>query len=366
MSDLRERTVAMDKARVWHPYTEMSRYQRETEPLVVVRGRGSRLEDADGREILDGNASWWTATLGHNHPRLTKALETQMQKICHTALAGIAHPGASELAEEICAVAPPGLEHVFYSDNGSTSVEVAMKLVLQYWAQNGRPRRVAFVALEEAFHGETLGVTALGGVDVFRDPFAKVLLECQHIPSPASEGGHEAALARLAEIFEADSDRIAALVVEPMVQGAAGMRMYSADFLRGARRLCDQFDIFLVCDEVFTGYGRTGRMWASQHAGISPDILCTAKGFSGGMFPMAATLRRRASSRVSWARPRVPSTTATPSAGIPSARRSLAKSSASLGTKTSSLRRRRRLRGSSAPSRKCRGGVASPPRDRSA
>jgi len=290
MSDLRERTVAMDKARVWHPYTEMSRYQRETEPLVVVRGRGSKLEDADGREILDGNASWWTATLGHNHPRLTKALETQMQKICHTALAGIAHPGASELAEEICAVAPPGLEHVFYSDNGSTSVEVAMKLALQYWAQNGRPRRVAFVALEEAFHGETLGVTALGGVDVFRDPFSKVLLECQHIPSPASEGGHEAALARLAEIFEADSDRIAALVVEPMVQGAAGMRMYSADFLRGARRLCDQFDIFLVCDEVFTGYGRTGRMWASQHAGISPDILCTAKGFSGGMFPMAATL----------------------------------------------------------------------------
>lgn len=290
MSDLRDRTVAIDKARVWHPYTEMSRYRAEVEPLVVVRAQGSRLYDADGQCYLDGNASWWTSTLGHNHPRLVAALGDQAERVCHTALAGIAHPGASELAEELCSIAPPGLEHVFYSDNGSTSVEVAMKLALQYWAQNGQPERCAFIALEEAFHGETLGVTALGGVEVFRQPFSRVLLECRRIPSPAAEGGSSASLARLREILEADASRIAALVVEPMVQGAAGMQIYESDFLSGARSLCDEFDVFLVCDEVFTGYGRTGPMWASEHANVAPDIVCTAKGFSGGMLPMAATL----------------------------------------------------------------------------
>jgi adenosylmethionine-8-amino-7-oxononanoate aminotransferase len=290
MSDLRDRTVAIDKARVWHPYTEMSRYRSEVDPLVVVSAKGSRLFDADGRRFLDGNASWWTSTLGHNHPRLVAALSNQANKLCHTALAGIAHPYASNLAEKICEVAPPGLEHVFFSDNGSTSVEVAMKLALQYWAQNGQPERISFVALEEAFHGETIGVTALGGVDVFRQPFEKVLLDCKRIPSPAAESGTAVALERLRSIFEEDAKMIAGLVVEPLVQGAAGMRIYTPDFLREARRLCDEFDVFMICDEVFTGYGRTGRMWASEHAAISPDILCTAKGFSGGMLPMAATL----------------------------------------------------------------------------
>ncbi|MED5261550.1 MAG: adenosylmethionine--8-amino-7-oxononanoate transaminase [Myxococcota bacterium] len=290
MKDVRDRTVAIDKERVWHPYTEMSRYRSEVEPLVVVRAEGSRLFDADGQRYLDGNASWWTSTLGHNHPRLVAALTSQAQRVCHTALAGIAHPGASELAEKICSVAPAGLEHVFYSDNGSTSVEVGMKLALQYWAQNGQPDRCAFIALEEAFHGETLGVTALGGVEVFRQPFSRVLLECQRIPSPAGSGGTAASLTRLREILATDASRIAALVVEPMVQGAAGMQTYESDFLAGARRLCDEFDVFLICDEVFTGYGRTGPMWACEHANVDPDIVCTAKGFSGGMLPMAATL----------------------------------------------------------------------------
>ena len=290
MSDLRDRTVAIDKARVWHPYTEMSRYRSEVEPLVIVRAQGSRLFDADGQRYLDGNASWWTSTLGHNHPRLVAALAAQAEKLCHTALAGIAHPGASNLAEAICGVAPAGLEHVFYSDNGLTSVEVAMKLALQYWAQNGQAERSSFVALEEAFHGETLGVTALGGVEVFRQPFEKVLLDCKRIASPAGSGGKQASIDQLRKIFEADARTIAGLVVEPVIQGAAGMQIYSPEFLREARRLCDEFDVFLICDEVFTGYGRTGPMWASEHAAISPDILCTAKGFSGGMLPMAATL----------------------------------------------------------------------------
>ena len=238
MSDLRERTIAIDKARVWHPYTEMSRYREEVEPLVVVRAKGSRLYDADGRRYIDGNASWWTSTLGHNHPRLVAALVKQAEQLCHTSLAGIAHPAASDLAEAICAVAPSGLEHVFYSDNGSTAVEVGMKLALQYWAQNGHPERCAFIALDNAFHGETLGVTALGGVDVFRAPFQKVLLECLRIPTPAGEGNLDRSLESLRQLFTQHGDRIAAVVVESMIQGAAGMQIYDPEFLRQARSLC--------------------------------------------------------------------------------------------------------------------------------
>ncbi len=288
--DHRERIVDLDKRRVWHPYTEMSRYRERVDPLVIEAASGSRLRDADGREYLDGNASWWTCTLGHGHPRLVAALERQAQTLGHTALAGIAHENAAELAEALCAVAPPGLEHVFFSDNGSTAVEVAMKLCLQYWSQNGRPERRRFVALEDAFHGETLGVTALGGVEVFRRPFRDVLLDCVHVPPPRHPHDPERAREALERTLRENADTLAALVLEPVVQGAAGMQIYDPDYLRLARDLCDRHDVFLVCDEVFSGYGRTGPMWACDHAGISPDVLCTAKGFSGGMLPMAATL----------------------------------------------------------------------------
>ena len=289
----RDQIVALDKERVWHPYTEMSRYRAETQPLVVVRAEGSRLFDADGRSYLDANASWWTSTLGHNHPRLVAALEKQAQRLCHTALAGITHPVAAELGERLAAAAPPGLEHVFYSDNGSTAVEVAMKLALQYWAQNGRPRRRRFAALGDAFHGETLGATALGGVEVFRRPFEGCLIDCIHLPSPARPGAYAAALEALTQLIPRHADTLAALVLEPVVQGAAGMQIYDPEFVAAARKVCDAADIFLICDEVFTGYGRTGPMWACDHSGVQPDILCTAKGFSGGMLPMAATLSSR-------------------------------------------------------------------------
>ena len=288
--DERARLVALDKRRVWHPYTPMGRYRAETDPLVIARAEGAHLYDLDGRSYLDGNSSWWVASLGHGHPRLVRALREQSERLCHTALAGIAHAGAAKLAEALCAVAPPGLEHVFYSDDGSTAVEVAMKLALQYWAQNGRPSRGRFVALEGAFHGETLGVTALGGVEVFRRPFAGVLLDCIHVPSPADGAAYEQAFEALERAFGQAADEIAALVLEPVLQGASGMRIYDPVYLRRARELCDAHDVFLVLDEVFTGYGRTGPMWAAEHASVSPDLLCTAKGFSGGMLPMAATL----------------------------------------------------------------------------
>jgi len=286
----RERIVALDKQRVWHPYTAMQDYRERVEPLVVVEASGSRLIDSDGRSYLDANASWWACALGHGHPRLVEALRRQSERLCHTSLAGVAHEGASELAEKLCGVAPHGLEHVFYSDNGSTAVEVAMKLSLQYWAQNGRPERVRFASLVDGFHGETLGVTALCGVELFRRPFSRVLPDSVRIEPPRSADAVDAACAALEQTLEREADSLAALVMESIVQGATGMKFYDPAFLRAARELCDRYDVLLVCDEVFTGYGRTGPMWACEHAGITPDILCSAKGFTAGMLPMAATL----------------------------------------------------------------------------
>jgi adenosylmethionine-8-amino-7-oxononanoate aminotransferase len=208
--------------------------------------------------------------------------------LSHVAFAGITHEPAALLAEELCALAPPGLARVFFSDDGSTAIEAAVKICLQFWAQNGRPTRRRFVALSDAFHGETLGATALGGVEIFRRPFAGALLECIHVPP--GNNGYAAAFDALHSLLRAESKDIAACVVEPMVQGAGGMRIYQADYLRALRQVTRDHDVFLVADEVFTGYGRTGPMWACQHAEVSPDILCLAKGFTAGMLPMAATL----------------------------------------------------------------------------
>ena len=290
MTPARADLVALDKRRVWHPYTEMSSYIAETDPLVVARAEGPRLFDVDGKSYLDANSSWWAALLGHNHPRLVAALVRQSADLCHCALAGITHPQAALLADEICRIAPRGLERVFFSDNGSTSVEVAMKLAVQFAKQNGAPRRHRFVALEGAFHGETLGATSLGGVELFRRPFSDIVVDCVHVAPPTEPDAYERAFADLERALRGASDEIAAVVLEPRVQGAAGMRVYAAEYLRHARTLCDRYEVPLVFDEVFSGYGRTGTMWACESAGVSPDLLCIAKGFSGGMLPMAATL----------------------------------------------------------------------------
>lgn len=284
----RSAVVEVDKRRVWHPYTPMQEYIETTAPLVIERASGSRLFDADGRGYLDGNASWWTAALGHSHPRIVAALQQQAERLCHTSLAGITHEQAAMLAEELVQVAPAGLERVFYSDDGSTAVELAMKMALQYHRLCGRPERTRFVALDGAFHGETLGVTALGGVEVFRRPFASVVLECLHVP--AAIDGYERAFGALETVLGQHGPSIAALVLEPLVQGASGMRIYDARYLRLAKEATSRHGVLLVADEVFTGYGRTGPMWACEEAGVAPDILCTAKGFTAGTLPMAATL----------------------------------------------------------------------------
>jgi adenosylmethionine-8-amino-7-oxononanoate aminotransferase len=260
----------------------------ESSPLVLERASGSRLFDVDGRSFIDGNASWWASTLGHQHPRLVKALCEQAAKMCHVALAGIAHEPAAALAAELCAVAPAGLSKVFYSDDGSTAVEVALKLALQYWAQNGRPGRTRFLALDGAYHGDTMAASSVSGIDVFRRPFGGVLIDCLRVPPGAS--GYAQAFEVLGRLLQQHADELAAVIVEPIAQGAVGMRFYAPEFLRALRELTREHDVLLVCDEVFTGYGRTGPFWASEHAGVAPDILCTAKGFTGGMLPMSATL----------------------------------------------------------------------------
>lgn len=285
---LRQSILARDRAHVWHPYTQMRDYLEQTEPLVLESAQGSRLRDVDGREFIDANASWYCATLGHQHPRLVRALTEQASKMCHVALAGIAHEPSAALAAELCAVAPAGLTSVFYSDDGSTAVEVSLKLALQYWAQNGRPGRSRFLALEGAYHGDTLAAASVSGIDLFRRPFGGVLLDCLRVPPGAS--GYAQAFEVLGRLLAQHADELAAVIVEPVAQGAAGMRLYSPEFLRALRELTTKHDVLLICDEVFTGYGRTGPFWASEHAQVSPDLLCTAKGFTGGMLPMAATL----------------------------------------------------------------------------
>lgn len=299
------RVLAADRAHVWHPYTPMDEWRARHDPLVVVRAEGPWLELANGERLFDGNGSWWVSTLGHNHPRLVEALARQARALCHCSLAGIVHEPAALLAEELAAVAPRDaarhLDQVFFSDDGSTAIEAAVKMATQYHAQvapRAGKKKTRFLALDGAFHGETIGASSLGGVEVFRRPFASVLFDCVHVPSPADDPGGCApswalAFDALAELCATRGDEIAGLVLEPLVQGAAGMRFYPPAYLRAARDVCDRHDVLLVVDEVFTGYGRLGTMWACDQAEVVPDVLCTAKGFTAGVLPMAATLTSR-------------------------------------------------------------------------
>ena len=280
--------VVADKEHVWHPYTPMDAYIEHGDPLVVARAAGVRLYDANGRAYLDGNSSWWVAALGHGHPRLLAALEKQAHVLAHCSLAGTTHEQAARLAGELCKVAPPGLTRVFYTDNGSTAVEVAVKMAVQMWRQLGAPKKTRFVALDGAYHGDSIGASSLGGIELFRRPFAGVLFECAHAPFPAPDA-YARTFEAITTLLERDKDEIAAVVVEPIVQGVAGMRTYAPEYLRELRALCDRTNVLLVVDEVFAGYGRTGRMWGVDHAGVTPDIMCIGKVFSS-LFPMAATL----------------------------------------------------------------------------
>jgi adenosylmethionine-8-amino-7-oxononanoate aminotransferase len=278
---------------LWRPYTPADVHARAT-PIICTRAEGAFFWDETGKLYIDGNSSWWVASLGHRHPRLVRALKEQVDVLDHVALGGITHEHAAKLAEELVAVAPrPGaptqsaLSRVFYTDNGSGSVEVAVKMCVQGARQLGKKKANAFVAFDGAFHGDTLAATALGGVEVFRKPFADVVFHVVRAPFPLADEGR--CLEVLRDLLARERESLCGVVVEPMVQGAAGMRMCTPGFLRGVRDACTEADVWLVADEVFTGYGRTGKMWACEHAGIAPDIMCLGKTFAS-MLPMGATL----------------------------------------------------------------------------
>jgi len=280
--------IALDRAHLWRPYTSSDDHERR--PLFVVdHAKGPWLVGADGRRVLDASGSWWCNNLGHGHPRLRAAIVRQSEQVMHCTLAAATHEPAARLAAELVDVAPDGLNRVFYSDNGSTSVEVALKIAFQYWQQNGRPDRKRFLALPGAYHGDTLGAMSVGDVDDFTRVFRPLLFDVQR-PADAIDHRWEPVFENLLGRLRKDADQIAGVIVEPIVQGAAGMRMYPADLLKALREETKRADTLLIADEVFTGLGRTGPMWACDHASIAPDLLCTAKGLSGGVLPFSATL----------------------------------------------------------------------------
>jgi len=277
----REQIIDAERRHVWPPYTSPERHA-EREPLVIARAEGAWLFDVDGRRYLDGNASWWTCTLGHRHPRLVAALKRQVDQLDHVAAGGITHPEVAALAEELVAVAPRGLGRVHFSDDGSTAVEVALKIAVQYWQRVGQPHRTKFVSLTSAYHGDTLGAVGLAVHGEFFRPFGPIVVGALQ-PERIDE---------LAAIVAAHAGEIAAIVVEPMVRGAGGMKIDPPELLARIRAIADDAGALLIADEVFTGYGRTGTMWACDHARVVPDLMCVAKGFTAGMLPMAATLAR--------------------------------------------------------------------------
>ncbi len=269
--------IAADKAHLWHPFTQMKAWAApDHEPLVLVEGEGALLRDSEGREYLDGNSSIWTNIHGHNHAKINAAIKAQLDRVAHVSFLGSSNAPAIALAQKLVEAVPP-LSRVFYSDDGSTAIEVALKMSLQYWQLTGQPGRTKFLAFDKAYHGDTAGAASLGGVGTFTSRFAAVHFPVQHV----------ADVAALANIEAGD---LAAIIIEPLVQGAAGIRLWPAGMLKALRAWCDTHDVLLIFDEVLTGFGRTGKMFAGQHEEVFPDFLCLAKGLTGGYLPLAATL----------------------------------------------------------------------------
>lgn len=279
-----------DHAHLWHPFTQADEWENQPENLVIARGHGVWLEDVEGRRYLDGTASLWCNVLGHRHPGLDAAVTAQLGRIAHTTALGLTHPGMIEHAERLCALT--GLDRVFYSDSGSTAVEVALKMAFQAQQQAGQTQRTRFASLSEAYHGDTVGSVSLGGIDLFHAVYRPLLFDAIRLPAPdKAEPADEAACLEAARAaFATHGETIAALVVEPIVQGAAGLRHHTPAFLRALATLAHEAGAYVVVDEVATGFGRTGPMFASLAAGAKPDFLCLAKAITGGYLPLAATL----------------------------------------------------------------------------
>jgi adenosylmethionine---8-amino-7-oxononanoate aminotransferase len=273
----------LDREHVWHPFTQQLGWSEE-EQLVIERGEGSYLIDTEGRRYLDGTAALWCNVHGHRHPAIDDAIRDQLDRVAHSTMLGLTHTGATELAARLVEIAPPGLSRVFYSDSGSTAAEIALKIAFQFQQQRGgeHARRTSFVRLHEAYHGDTIGSVSVGGIDLFHSTYRPLLFDTH-----AAEPGDAADLER---VLAAHHQQIAGVIVEPLVQGAAGMLIQPPGYLRAVRELCDRFGVLLICDEVATGFGRTGTMFACEQEGVAPDLMCLAKGITGGYLPLAATL----------------------------------------------------------------------------
>ncbi|MFK2877218.1 adenosylmethionine--8-amino-7-oxononanoate transaminase [Rhodanobacter hydrolyticus] len=295
--------AARDLKHIWHPCTQMHDHAMTGKGgvpmLPIVRGEGAWLIDAEGRRYLDGISSWWTNLFGHANPRIAAALAEQARTLEHVIFAGFTHPPAIELAEELVRITPPGLDKVFFADNGSAAIEVALKMSFHYWLNQGHGEKTRFIALTGSYHGETLGALSVSDVALYRKTYAPLLLTPILAPSPDAYEGEpgespaQVAARRVAELralLECHAHETCAVIVEPLVQCAGGMRMYHPDYLAGLRKLCDEFAVHFIADEIAVGFGRTGTMFACEQARVSPDFMCLSKGLTGGTLPLSAVL----------------------------------------------------------------------------
>jgi len=290
--------LSLDRKHVWHPCTQQKDHET-LPPIAIERADGVYLIDKDGRRYVDAVSSWWVNLFGHNHPRLNAALKAQIDKVSHHIFAGFTHEPAVELASRLCALAPPGLNRVFFTDNGSSAVEAALKMSFQYWQQSQRPQKTKFVSLTDAYHGETVGALSVSGCSLYKDIYRPILLEgfqvqgpdCFRCPYGLERDTCQSPCFDVLENLVADRHpEIAGIIVEPLLQAAAGMRIYPPGYLRKLRELCDRYDVHYIADEIATGFGRTGKMFANDHAGVSPDLMCLSKGITGGTMPLAVVL----------------------------------------------------------------------------
>jgi adenosylmethionine-8-amino-7-oxononanoate aminotransferase len=289
---------ARDRKVLWHPFTQHSAWEEEEFP-VIAKAKGSYLVDLDGKRYLDGVSSMWCTAAGHLNPRVVRALRRQLATLDHATFLGLTNVPAIELAEKLLARAPRGLARVFYSDNGSTAVEIALKMALQYWRQADRPSRTQFISLSEAYHGDTAGAMSVGGVNVFLDAYRPLLFPTLRAPTTYSYRCPKAStldacaahcIDDLRAMLQEHSDEVAGVVMEPVVQGAGGMIVQPPGFVKSVEQLCRKHDTFLILDEVMTGFGRTGTFFACEQDGVRPDLMAISKGLTGGFLPLAATL----------------------------------------------------------------------------
>ncbi|HUS45915.1 MAG TPA: adenosylmethionine--8-amino-7-oxononanoate transaminase [Phycisphaerae bacterium] len=299
-SDLTARLRKVDKAHLWHPFTQMADWVAD-DPVVIASGEAEFIVDTEGNRYIDGVSSLWCNLHGHRRAEIDEAIRRQLERIAHSTLLGLASPPSIKLAERLIALVPDGLSRVFYSDSGATAVEIALKMAFQYWRQCSppRPEKTKFVGLTLGYHGDTVGAVSVGGIDTFHGLYRPLLFDTIHAPAPycyrcplgkTREDCGLACATRMEEILSAHGDHVAAVILEPLVQGAGGMIVHPDGYLRRADDACRANDVLLICDEVATGFGRTGRMFACEHEGVRPDFLCLAKGISGGYLPLAATL----------------------------------------------------------------------------